>query len=75
MGLPSKKRPKSEKRKRGFASRLKKINFSTCPRCQRSILSHRVCPFCGTYGDREVIKIKLKKEKQKTEKKEEGQEK
>jgi large subunit ribosomal protein L32 len=27
-----------------------------CPHCKQPKLNHRVCPECGFYGDKEVIK-------------------
>lgn len=65
MGLPSKKRPKSEKRKRRAAKKMKKITLSFCPRCQKPVLSHHLCSFCGTYDGREFIPPKIKKQGQK----------
>ncbi len=61
MALPSKKRPRSEKRKRRINQRLKKITYSFCPQCKRPLKPHHFCPFCGTYKGEEVIKLKLKK--------------
>ncbi|MFN3301702.1 MAG: 50S ribosomal protein L32 [Patescibacteria group bacterium] len=63
MALPSKKRPKSEKRKRRAAKRLKKINFSICPNCGQPIKPYHLCPFCGKYKGREIIKGKISKKK------------
>jgi len=63
MGLPSKKRPKSEKRKRRAAHRLKKMNLSPCPHCQRLIKSHHLCPFRQRYKGREILKEKIKTKK------------
>lgn len=28
-----------------------------CPRCNEPVLPHRVCPNCGHYQNREVIKM------------------
>ena len=30
-----------------------------CPRCHSPRLPHRVCPVCGTYAGREVIKHEI----------------
>ncbi|MCX7778646.1 MAG: 50S ribosomal protein L32 [Patescibacteria group bacterium] len=62
MGLPSKKRPKSEKRKRRAAKKMKKINLSPCPRCQKPVLPHHLCFFCGTYQNREVMPKRIKQQ-------------
>lgn len=69
MALPSKKRPKSEKRNRRAANRLARVAHVKCSGCHRSIRSHQACPACGTYRGQEVIK---KKSTVKTVKKEEG---
>jgi len=33
-------------------------HFMPCPRCSEPRLAHRVCPSCGYYKDRMVVKIK-----------------
>jgi large subunit ribosomal protein L32 len=33
-----------------------------CSNCGEMRLSHQVCPHCGYYKDREVVKIKVEKE-------------
>ncbi|MFH1559517.1 MAG: 50S ribosomal protein L32 [Patescibacteria group bacterium] len=76
MSVPSKRRPRSEAGGRAAHLRLKKKSFNACSHCKKEIPSHRVCPFCGYYKGREVIHIKLKKEKSKKKKdKEEKEEK
>lgn len=41
------------------------VNTTVCPKCQAPILTHRVCPKCGTYKGKEMVDTtpKLKKEK------------
>lgn len=41
------------------------VNTTECPKCQVPILTHRVCPKCGTYKGKEMVSTapKLKKEK------------
>jgi large subunit ribosomal protein L32 len=64
MALPTKKRSKTIKRIKQYKNRLSKKGLSVCPKCKKSKLPHHICPFCGTYLGREVIKIgKNKKEK------------
>ena len=63
MALPTKKRPKGEKRKRAAFYALKKINLVFCPKCKKPILPYHACSFCGAYAGREVLKLKLKKDK------------
>jgi large subunit ribosomal protein L32 len=65
MALPTQKRTKSSKKKRGFHLRIKKISLSSCPKCQKPVLPYQVCHFCGTYKGREVIKKKDRKKRKK----------
>ena len=63
MAVP-KRRTSAAKRDRRRASawrnRLSAPNLSECPRCHSLIMSHRVCPDCGYYKGREVIKVEGK---------------
>lgn len=63
MALPTQKRTKSSKKKRGLNFRLKKINYNQCPKCNRPVLPHHVCQFCGAYAGKEILKLKFKKGK------------
>jgi large subunit ribosomal protein L32 len=71
MGLPAQRRTKSSKRRRASHFALSKINFTTCPKCKKSTLPHRVCLFCGYYQGRDILLLdtkaarKKKKEKKK----------
>jgi len=71
MALPTKKRPKSEKRKRAATHALKKINLIFCPKCKKPLLPYHVCTFCGTYAGKEVLKLKFKKGKKREKEKKE----
>jgi large subunit ribosomal protein L32 len=64
MALPSKKRPKSEKRNRRAANRLAKAGYVKCSHCGQPIRSHRVCPTCGLYHGKEFIKKKISTKKE-----------
>lgn len=65
MSVPSKRRPRSEAGGRAGHHALKKKILSPCSHCKKEIPYHQICPFCGYYKGREVIHIKLKKEKTK----------
>ncbi|MBI2847426.1 MAG: 50S ribosomal protein L32 [Chloroflexi bacterium] len=41
--------------------RLSSTALALCPQCHNPKLPHRVCPTCGTYKGREVIKIESEK--------------
>ncbi|MDX1778326.1 MAG: 50S ribosomal protein L32 [Thermodesulfobacteriota bacterium] len=57
MALPKRRLSKSRKRKRRTHDRLSLVNMTTCDQCGEAKLPHHVCPHCGTYKGREVIKI------------------
>lgn len=63
MGLPAKRRTKQSKRERASHFALKKFALSTCSHCHRKIRPHTVCPHCGYYKGRQVLKITSKIEK------------
>jgi large subunit ribosomal protein L32 len=56
MALPTQKRSKSRKKRRQYQFRLSKIQISSCPKCKKPVLPHRICPFCGYYASKEKVK-------------------
>jgi large subunit ribosomal protein L32 len=68
MALQTQKRTKSSKKRRAAHFALIKPNLNKCPKCQKPILPHRVCRFCGFYKGREVIKVKSLLDRKKKEK-------
>ncbi len=69
MGLPSKRRTKQQKRERSSHFALVGIGLTACSHCKKKILPHHVCPHCGYYRGRQVIKKDVfSKKKQKKEK-------
>ena len=66
MGLPTKKSTYSRKKKRASRFALKRKFFNICPQCQKPIIPHQACSFCGYYKGRKVKEIRLTgKERQK----------
>jgi large subunit ribosomal protein L32 len=63
MGLPSKRRTKQQKRERSSHFALVSKGLTTCEHCKRKILPHRVCPNCGYYRGRQVLKLETSLEK------------
>lgn len=57
MGNPKKKFSKSRRDKRAANWKLSAPNLENCPKCHEPKMPHRVCPNCGTYRDREVVKM------------------
>jgi len=65
MALQAKRHSKTAKRIRRGAIKLEKIVLTVCPKCKTMIRPHTICGVCGYYKGREVLKIKIKKEKNK----------
>jgi len=63
MSVPKKRRTSSSAGRRRSHHALKEVKLSVCPKCGKSVLPHTACEFCGTYRNREIIKIKTKKAK------------
>lgn len=61
MAVPKRKTSKERKRKRRSHLGLSLPALDSCPQCHSPKLAHHVCPTCGTYLGREVIKVKSKK--------------
>ncbi len=57
MSVP-KQRHSNQRQARGRIRYVKKVKtLRSCPKCSERILSHRVCPKCGNYKDREYSSI------------------
>jgi large subunit ribosomal protein L32 len=56
MAVPKRRTSKAKKRKRRTHWKLESPTVSTCSHCHQPKPPHVVCPNCGYYGGREVIK-------------------
>ncbi|MDD3098239.1 MAG: 50S ribosomal protein L32 [Candidatus Pacebacteria bacterium] len=71
MGVPARHHTRSRVDKRRSHAALKPLSLIKCSHCGEMIPSHKICPFCGYYKDKEVIDVfkglnkKEKKQKQK----------
>jgi len=65
MSVPKKRRTKGSKGKRRSHHSLKLIQLNKCPQCGEAKKPHEVCPSCGFYKGREIIKIEIKKKREK----------
>jgi large subunit ribosomal protein L32 len=57
MAHPKKRHSKTRRNKRRSHDGLSTPSLSFCPQCGDPKPPHHVCPNCGTYRGREVIKI------------------
>ncbi|HHY98875.1 MAG TPA: 50S ribosomal protein L32 [Firmicutes bacterium] len=58
MANPKGRFGKSRTRKRRANWKMEAPRLAECPKCHSPKLPHRVCPECGFYNGREVIKVK-----------------
>lgn len=56
MAVPKGKVSKARRDKRRANWKLEAPNFVKCPNCQEYKMPHRVCPSCGFYNGKEVLK-------------------
>lgn len=58
MPVPKKKTSKMRRRKRrANHDRIEAPQLSECPDCGEPRITHRICPYCGSYKGRKVIEI------------------
>jgi large subunit ribosomal protein L32 len=63
--MPNPKRQHSVQRQRKRRTHYKASvpSLGKCPQCQKPVLAHRICPFCGFYKGKSVIDMTPKKKK------------
>ncbi|HUV43025.1 MAG TPA: 50S ribosomal protein L32 [Patescibacteria group bacterium] len=64
--LPKRRISTARKGKRRAAIKLKRSQLINCPNCSQPKKPHQVCPACGYYKGKEVVKPKVKKGKKST---------
>ena len=62
MAVPFRRTSKTTKRMRRTHFKLSVEGISTCSKCGAMIKSHHVCPKCGNYDGKSVVKVEEKKE-------------
>ena len=63
MGLPKRRFSRSRRDKRRLQLHLTAPTLTRCPQCGAAVLTHRVCPSCGTYRGRQMISVETKEKK------------
>ena len=56
MAVPFRKVSKTRGRMRRTHYKISANGVTTCPKCGADVRPHRVCPSCGTYKNKEVVK-------------------
>ena len=57
MALPKRKHCSARRDKRRSHWKAVVAGSTRCPQCARAIASHRVCPHCGFYRGRQVVRV------------------
>jgi large subunit ribosomal protein L32 len=56
MAVPKKRKSRSKRDMRRSHDSARMPNTVSCPQCHEPVLPHRVCPECGTYRGKAIIK-------------------
>ena len=57
MAVPARRTSKMRKRNSRGHIKLATPNLAPCPNCGELRVSHRVCPSCGYYNGKQVVKV------------------
>lgn len=57
MPLPKRRFSRSRRDKRRTQIHLTAPSLGKCPQCGAPVVSHRICPSCGTYRGRAVLSV------------------
>ena len=77
-GVQVKRHTKGKRNRRRSHLALKKTFLVICPKCNKEVLPHHICGYCGFYDGKEVIDIMAKftkKERKRREKEEAAEQK
>ncbi len=61
MAVPFRRTSKTKKRMRRTHFKLSMPGMVMCKNCGQMMLSHRVCPSCGSYNGKQVVAQKEEK--------------
>ena len=58
MAVPKRKVSKARRdKRRSSVWKLSAPALAKCPKCGEFVMSHRVCPACGTYKGEQIISV------------------
>ena len=58
MAVPKRKVSKARRdKRRSNVWKLSAPALAKCPKCGEFVMSHRVCPACGTYKGEQIISV------------------
>jgi len=58
MGVPQRRQSKSRKNmRRSIWKQMSMPGYVECPQCHELKQPHKVCPVCGYYKNREIVKV------------------
>ena len=57
MAVPKKRRSLMKRRHRRAQQALTVAQYNVCPNCKSAIQPHALCPQCGHYKGKEIIRI------------------
>ncbi len=69
MAVPKKRTPSARRDRRRSHLALHLAHLAKCPQCQGPVQPHRVCPQCGFYKGKDVLKIEARKARKAAKKK------
>lgn len=62
MALPKQRHTRHRRDRARKQYDVQLVNTQECPKCKGRVLSHRVCPACGFYKGKEMVKMAPKLE-------------
>lgn len=65
MGVPRAHSTRGQKGRRRSHLALKKTELISCAHCNKPIMSHQVCKYCGYYKGKEMVNVLAKELKKK----------
>ncbi len=56
MAVPKKRKSKARRDTRRSHDHVTLTGVTRCPQCHEAVLPHHVCPECGTYRSKTILK-------------------